>query len=118
MPVRIKLSRKRGWRMPPNTVVVSRPSRWGNPFVIGRHGNRDECVTRFTQLLNGVIHHGPDLPSETAQQDYLRHLREHGWSLVGKNLACWCPLDEPCHAETLIHHLRLGGQDYDTQHTA
>jgi uncharacterized protein DUF4326 len=33
-PVRIQLSRAKGWRMPPNTVRVSRPSKWGNPFPI------------------------------------------------------------------------------------
>ena len=31
-PVRVQLSRRKGWRMPPNTVRVSRPGPWGNPF--------------------------------------------------------------------------------------
>jgi hypothetical protein len=34
-PFRVQLSRKRGWRNPENTVVVSRPSMWGNPFWKG-----------------------------------------------------------------------------------
>ena len=34
MPTRIQLRRTKGWRLPPNTVVVSRPSRWGNPFLL------------------------------------------------------------------------------------
>lgn len=33
MPERVQLSRKAGWRMPPNTVKVSRPGRFGNPFA-------------------------------------------------------------------------------------
>lgn len=31
-PIRIQLSRAKGWRMPPNTVKVDRRTRWGNPF--------------------------------------------------------------------------------------
>lgn len=34
-PVRVQLSRKKGWRMPENTVSVARPGKWGNPFRIG-----------------------------------------------------------------------------------
>ncbi len=33
-PIRIKLERKKGWRKPPNTIVVSRPGKWGNPFLV------------------------------------------------------------------------------------
>ena len=43
-PIRIQLRRTKGWRMPENTVRVTRPSKWGNPFVVsekkiipGRH---------------------------------------------------------------------------------
>jgi len=35
MPVRIQRRRVKGWRMPENTVSVTRPGRWGNPFVAG-----------------------------------------------------------------------------------
>lgn len=35
IPARVQLRRVAGWRKPPNTVVVSRPTRWGNPFVAG-----------------------------------------------------------------------------------
>ena len=35
-PERVQLSRRPGWRMPPNTVKVARPSAWGNPFVVGK----------------------------------------------------------------------------------
>lgn len=37
-PHRIQLSRKAGWTKPENTVVVARPTRWGNPFVPGKDG--------------------------------------------------------------------------------
>lgn len=42
-PKRIQLSRKRGYRKPPGAVVVSRPSKWGNPFTGLRLGWRQLC---------------------------------------------------------------------------
>lgn len=33
MPDRVQLRRTRGWRMPPNTVKVCRPGKWGNPEI-------------------------------------------------------------------------------------
>lgn len=38
MPVRIRLSRQKGWRLPPGTIIVSRPSIWGNPWEPGDPG--------------------------------------------------------------------------------
>ena len=46
-PMRLQLSRKKGFRLPPNTVVVARPSKWGNPFVTGRDGTQAECVDLY-----------------------------------------------------------------------
>ena len=66
--------------MPSNTVKVDRSTRWGNPFVVGRDGDRAQCVALFRAL---------------PAPDDLEELR-------GKNLACWCPLDEPCHADVLL----------------
>jgi len=34
-PVRVQRKRTKGWRMPENTVSVTRPGRWGNPFKVG-----------------------------------------------------------------------------------
>lgn len=87
-PKRIQLSRKRGWRMPLNTVMVSRPSRWGNPFKTNgyEHGKRQEVVNRFAEMVFG-------------DDEYKAEIKR--W-LRGKNLACWCPLNQPCHAEILL----------------
>lgn len=41
-PTRVRLSRAKGWRMPPNTVKVTRPGRWGNPFNLR---SSDHCWT-------------------------------------------------------------------------
>jgi len=89
--------------MPPNTVSVCRPGKWGNPFIIGQligdawghsHYVKDAetAVSLFQHdLVNDVLLHDPD---------FLEPLR-------GRNLACWCRLDAPCHADVL---LRLANQ--------
>ncbi len=87
-PVRVQLSRKRGWRMPPNTVKVCRPTRWGNPHLIGQMDGtlqtRIDAVIMFERRLT-------DADRAEAKRD-----------LAGKNLACWCRLDWPCHADVLL----------------
>ena len=90
-PRRVRLSRTRGFRLPPNTVVVSRPGKWGNPFKAEtRNGvtvTREEAVALYDELLMTRARH---LWPEIRQK------------LGGKNLACWCSLDGPCHADTLL----------------
>ena len=92
MPERIRLSRAKGWRKPENTVVIARPFRWGNPFAIGDPDqggmSRQEAVGRFREeLLAGRLSYGVD---------------EVRAELRGKNLACWCSLDGPCHGDVLL----------------
>ena len=81
-PRRVQLSRKRGWRKPPGAVVVSRPTRWGNPFPMSEYG-LEEAVARFRQYL--ADH--PELV-EAARRE-----------LAGKDLACWCKPGALCHAD-------------------
>jgi hypothetical protein len=84
---RIQRQRTRGWRMPAQTVYVGRPSRWGNPYVVGRDGTAEECVEKF------IADHEHD-------EAYLARLRRE---LGGKSLACWCPEDALyCHADVLL----------------
>lgn len=98
-PVRVQLSRRKGWRMPENTVSVARPSKWGNPFTVGCNPS----------------HFSTALPSHCdTVEDAVRHYRyfaqswiditRGGWMapLRGKNLACWCALDQTCHADVLL----------------
>lgn len=104
-PVRIQLRRTKGWRMPPNTVNVARgPGRlWGNPFVVGIHGDAADCVSRFERLAGGLIdmatQPAPNYADQANTHDTLR-TRLH--QLRGKNLACWCAPDAPCHADVLL----------------
>jgi hypothetical protein len=98
-PRRIQLRRTKGWRLPANAIVVSRPSRWGNPFKVGDvihrgppYSGRDERVrdrAHAVQLYKRWIF------SPTRSADLIPLLRGH-------DLACWCPLDEPCHADVLL----------------
>jgi len=68
--------------------VVARPSRWGNPFRVGVDGDRAACVAAYRRALLGG-----QLAFTVA--DIRREL-------AGHDLACWCPLDEPCHADVLL----------------
>ena len=95
-PVRLQLSRRAGFdlqqlsrsqnRLP--AARVSRPGKWGNPFVAGTPGipNAAEAVKRFRLDLLLRLSRDPGL---------LEPLRK-------KNLACWCRLGGSCHADVLL----------------
>lgn len=117
-PRRVQLSRKKGWRKPENAVVVARPSRWGNPFRL----SREDCTESNDAGVCWVVRHGDRRTgythSDTAEEargEAVALFRE--WLAVGrlsygrgevraqlrgKNLACWCPIGEPCHADVLL----------------
>lgn len=104
-PIRIQLRRTKGWKMPPNTVSVARgPGRsFGNPFSIGsvwrnERGNHfieftvcdpADAVARFKDMIGYC-------PRPYPTNDEIKA------ALRGKNLACWCPPDQPCHADVLL----------------
>jgi hypothetical protein len=81
LPRRIQLRRTKGWRKPPGAVVVARPTRWGNPFEWREYG-RATAVERYRLWL-------PISGLDPAE-------------LRGRDLCCWCPLDQPCHADVLL----------------
>lgn len=104
MPERIQLRRTKGWRMPPNTVVVSRPSKWGNPFIVQPILPNDDPLTLQMDAAAGVC-----FSPEAAVARYKGWLkvrpelkRKVKAELRGKNLACWCPPGQPCHADVLF----------------
>lgn len=67
----------------PYDEYIGRPSKWGNPFVIGRDGTREQVVKQYEEWLRG-------------QPDLMAALPE----LKDKTLACWChPL--ACHGDVL-----------------
>lgn len=102
-PVRVQLSRKKGWKLPPNTVSVARPGRWGNPFSVAPDAAPGTPVgTRYTAMpsvAEAVAAFRRWVEETPEGQRLAAEARE---ALRGKNLACWCPLDGPCHAEVLL----------------
>lgn len=67
----------------PNSVYVGRPSKWGNPYIVGVHGDRARCVQLFRDNL-----------SEVVRKEAVAELR-------GKDLICWCA-PKACHADVLL----------------
>jgi len=102
MTARIQRQRTPGWRLPANAVVVSRPTRWGNPFVLGVNG-------RIGARPDGSAWEAEDVVRWFREYAVARMAREPEWlaPLRGMDLACWCALDEPCHADVLLQ--LLGG---------
>ncbi len=65
-------------------VYIGRPSKWGNPFKLGRDGTREQVIAMYESWLQ----------AQPALLDALPELR-------GKVLGCWChPL--PCHGDVLV----------------
>lgn len=86
MPQRYQRSRRKGVRLPPDVIVVTRPTKWGNPHPLSL--GRVEAVRRYREdLLAGRL---------AITVDGVEH------ELRGRDLACYCPLDEPCHADVLL----------------
>lgn len=68
-------------------VYIGRPGPWGNPFAIGEHGDRGECIAKFRNYLETNTSLKTDLDS-----------------LRGKVLGCFCH-PESCHGEVLLSFL-------------
>lgn len=106
MPHRIQRKRTKGWKMPPNTIYVGRGSRWGNPFVVGKDGTTEECVAKFRDMLMPYTHHGENPLEKFCISE--ANITDAQASLRGKNLACWCPPGQPCHADVLLEIANMG----------
>lgn len=126
-PKRIQRKRTRGWRMPEGAVYVGRPTIYGNPFRVIKSTC---CKTVDVMDDNGVTYiidhkwahekgwEDVNRPGawKWARSESVRlfydDLVVFGCSrvssdeirdeLAGKDLACWCPLDQPCHADVLL----------------
>jgi hypothetical protein len=95
---RIQRRRTRGWRMPEGAVYVGRPSKWGNPYsATGQGCTPETAVDMFRHMLarapcgDGQWGRAGETVYDTIRRD-----------LRGRDLACWCPLDSPCHADVLL----------------
>jgi hypothetical protein len=69
--------------MPPGAIYVGRPSTWGNQYDWREYG-KEQAAQMFEEDID----------------EYDKELIKH--DLAGKDLVCWCGLDEPCHADILL----------------
>lgn len=123
-PTRIQRRRVKGWRAPDGAVYVGRGTRWGNPCTQVRYPALDGTDWEHEGRLHktsgerhAFVH--PDqtitwhLVKEATREQAVAMFR--GWldqrpalaeaartELGGRDLMCWCPLDEPCHADVLL----------------
>ena len=87
-----KVLNKKTDKIPPDAIYVGRPSKWGNPYIIGRDGTREEVIVKYHNRLM------------TSEWKLRKELPE----LKGRDLVCWCaPL--PCHADVLLELANKGG---------
>jgi len=112
-PKRIQRKRTKGWRMPEGAVYVGRPTVWGNPFRARRNGEGVVDPEGRLVAINGeAILAAADWPpyeflaaafdawiSAPAQASLRDDIRRE---LAGRDLVCWCPLDQACHADVLL----------------
>lgn len=110
-PKRIQRQRTKGWKMPKNAVYVGRPTKYGNPWQIEPlkfEGQTDWWVNEpdFISSLRTFCS-SRKVAQRFAVWKFRRWVRL-GFvpfnleDLRGKDLACWCPLDQPCHADVLL----------------
>lgn len=83
---RVQMKRIAGFKLPPNTILVARPTRWGNPFPVNENRTAAEAV----ELFEDWVKNNPRFVSDA--RNYLG----------GKDLACYCKPGAPCHADVLL----------------
>jgi len=85
----VQMSRQHPWRADhPDAIRVDRSTRWGNPFSIKEYGGRATAMAAYREAFAAGT-----LPVT---------VEEVRAGLAGHDLACWCPLDGPCHADLLL----------------
>ena len=115
IPTRIQRRRTKGWRMPEGAVYVGRPTKWGNPYRVPftyRWADTEPCpypapsrevagageqIERCETLHHTVFWYEAWITrmAPALAQDAVAFL-------AGRDLACWCPLGQPCHADVLL----------------
>jgi hypothetical protein len=123
MPERIQRRRTKGFVMPAKAIYVGRPTRWGNPWriyhghhLVGpqwqvcrdtwRHIPADQCVWSYVSSSHPIAVEEAvgryQMLLQVRQRDEPARLADWLKPLRGRDLACWCRLDQPCHADVLL----------------
>lgn len=108
-PVRLRLSRKAGFNLQAHShatnglpaINVARPGRWGNPFIIGKEYARITPGGRQWSGITGDAEQAVRLYRHYTAREVQTQIEAHR-QLHGRNLACWCAPDAPCHADVLL----------------
>ena len=112
-PIRVQRKRTKGYKLPENTVCVTRGTPFGNPFKVETaldglffiscriwnlvYIKRENCPDFYTHKFDAI--NGSIECFKIAMKDYRPAILSQ---LRGKNLACFCPLNQPCHADHLL----------------
>ena len=97
MNKRIQRKRVKGWRIPENCIYIGRPSKWGNPYKIDEDGTREEVLQKYRNYLEVALLYNPHLLDE----------------LKGKDICCWCRLDQKCHGDIILEFLNKDNHRMD-----
>lgn len=86
--------------MPEGALDVTRSSKWGNPFIVSptaRPGTRSGCLYICVPTIEDAVECFREMMAmqTEATAQAIEELR-------GKDLACWCPIGSPCHADVLL----------------
>lgn len=100
-PKRIQRKRTKGWKMPAGAVCVTRPGKYGNPFTVNPGRSPGSKVSTWPYVYVPTVEE-----SLACFRLYVHEMlsKDPGWldELRGKDLACWCGLSSPCHADILL----------------
>lgn len=119
MPKRIQMTRNKPWRAEnPDAVIVARPTKWGNQWRIvpvrdnwfpwGEaadviHEKTGSSIGRFSQFTRMKGTGAPYWACHAYRRDLTEELiADARRELAGRDLACWCRLDQPCHGDVLL----------------
>jgi hypothetical protein len=89
-----------GGKLPEGARYIGRPSRWGNPFKLGRDGDRDEIMANYAVWLDDK------LKDETFCKELARLSKATA-------LVCWCK-PEACHGDQLVAAMKRLGYDHES----
>lgn len=110
MPTRIQRSRKIGFRLPPNTICISRGTKFGNPFTVSEYG-RGSAIANFKECLQypHMVYYFFEELEATVQYLRFKWMSENIHLIRNADhIACFCGLDEACHGDTLIEFSNFG----------
>jgi hypothetical protein len=90
---RFQIRRSKGWRKPAGGIICSRPSKWGNLFVVVKMKSTEDMHQK------SVAQHRDWLKGDRWGRKIAMAAKKE---LKGKKLGCWCAMNKACHVDNLI----------------